>query len=122
MSMKTNSSARPNGAVRREAPARYNGCRSLLLVAALAGAGITAHAAGTNILANPGFETTPIFNYWTAQTTEGWSMNGSACGAGGLIRTGANSLWMQGLYGNGGAPVYYNMCRTEVCCFGRIDV
>ena len=88
------------------------------MVAALFGAGIMAHA--TNILLNPGFETTPIFGAWTAQTTEGWSMNGATGGAGGLIRTGANALWMQGLYLNGGAPVYYNMgaVQTFACSAG----
>ena len=88
------------------------------MVTTLFGAGIMAHA--TNILLNPGFETTPIFGAWTAQTTEGWSMNGATGGAGGLIRTGANALWMQGLYLNGGAPVYYNMgaVQTFACSAG----
>jgi hypothetical protein len=90
----------------------------LLFAAALFSAGIMAHA--TNILVNPGFETTPIFGAWTAQTTEGWSMNGAAGGAGNLIRTGANALWMQGLYLNGGAPPYYHMgaVQTFACSAG----
>ena len=67
-------------------------------------ASVTTQAA--NILVNPGFETTPIFSTWSAHTTEDWSMN-SANGV--LGRTGANALWTQGLYGNGGAPRYYNM-------------
>src|SRR5665213_562533 len=78
-----------------------------------------AHA--TNILVNPGFETTPIFGAWTAQTTEGWSINNSSpISAGGLFRSGANGLWMQGLYLNGGAPVYYNMgaVQTFACSAG----
>jgi hypothetical protein len=89
----------------------------LLFVAALFSAGIVAHA--TNILVNPGFETTPIFSAWTAQTTEGWSMNG-ATSQGSLIRTGANALWMQGLYLNGGAQPYYNMgaVQTFACSAG----
>ena len=118
MSMKINSSTRPNGAGRRPALASGNRCRSLLLVAAgLFGAGTVAQA--TNILLDPGFETTPIFSTWTAQTTEGWSMN-SATAQGYLIRTGANALWMQGLYGNGGALPYYNMgaVQTFACVAG----
>jgi hypothetical protein len=92
--MKINSSTRPNGADRRQASAGRNRCRGLLLLAAgLFGAGTMAQA--TNILVDPGFETTPIFSSWTAQTTEGWSMN-SATAQGYLIRTGANALWMQG--------------------------
>lgn len=112
MNIKTISSTRPDGAVRSQAPACHRWFPGLpLLVAALFGAGITTHA--TNILLNPGFDTTPIFTTWTAQTTEGWSMNGAAGGAGGLIRTGNNALWMQGLYRNGGAPVYYNMGAVQ---------
>ena len=61
-----------------------------------------------NILVNPGFETSPIFTSWSVHTTEGWSINGANT-AGQLYRTGANALWTQGLYGNGGAPRYYNM-------------
>jgi len=68
----------------------------------------TLAAQAANILVNPGFESTPIFSTWAAQTTEGWSMN-SATSQGSLIRTGANALWTQGLYGNGGAGRYFNM-------------
>lgn len=111
-------STRPTGAARCKATAHQNQFWSLLLfAAALFGAGFMAHA--TNILVNPGFETTPIFGAWTAQTTEGWSMNGATT-QGGLIRSGANALWMQGLYGNGGAPPYYNMgaVQTFACSAG----
>lgn len=76
------------------------------MVAALFGAGMMAHAA--NILVDPGFDSSPIFSAWSAQSTESWSMD-AGTGHGGLIRTGANSLWTQGLYLNGGAPAYYNM-------------
>jgi hypothetical protein len=108
----------PTGASRWKAPASKSKIRGLLLnVAALFGAGIMAHA--TNILVNPGFDTTPIFGAWTAQTTEGWSMN-SATAQSSLIRDGANALWMQGLYLNGGAPAYYNMgaSQTFACSAG----
>lgn len=82
----------------------------LALLAAAACAGNQAQSA--NILVNPGFESTPIFTAgsWTTHTTESWSMNAATTIAGGgLIRTGANGLWTQGLYLNGGAPAYYNM-------------
>jgi len=81
----------------------------LALFAAMILSGSLAQAAG-NILVNPGFESTPIFSAgsWTTHTTESWSMN-AASGQGQLYRTGANGLWTQGLYKNGGAPNYYNM-------------
>jgi len=119
MSMKINSSTRPNGADRRPALASRNRCRGLLLLAAgLFGAGTMAQA--TNILVDPGFETTPIFSSWTAQTTESWSMNTATSTPNGLVRTGSNALWMQGLYGNGGALAYYNMgaYQTLACAPG----
>jgi hypothetical protein len=62
----------------------------------------------SNILVNPGFELTPVLTGWLTETTEGWSINGANT-AGQLYRTGANALWTQGLYGNGGAQPYYNM-------------
>jgi hypothetical protein len=63
-----------------------------------------------NILLNPGFDTSPFTSAWSVHTTESWSMNGAnTIAGGGLIRSGANALWTQGLYLNGGAPKYYNM-------------
>ena len=86
----------------------------LLFVAAMFGAGTMAQAA--NILVDPGFESAPIFSSWSAQSTESWSMD-AGTGHGGLIRTGANSLWTQGLYLNGGAPAYYNMgAYQKIAC------
>src|SRR6516225_582637 len=65
-------------------------------------------AFAANVLVNPGFETSPALTGWSVHTTEGWSINGANT-AGQLYRTGNNALWTQGLYGNGGAPRYYNM-------------
>lgn len=111
MNMNMCKSTRPTGAVCWKAPAYQNQFRRLLLfVATLFGAGIMAQA--SNLLVNPGFDTTPIFTAWTAQTTVGWSMNGGTSAAS-LIRTGANSLWMQGVYISGGAPPYYNMGAVQ---------
>ena len=107
MKIQTNKSLRPNDVVCSKAPAYQKPFRGLLLfVAALFSAGLMANAA--NILVDPGFDSSPIFSAWSAQSTESWSMD-AGTGHGGLIRTGANSLWTQGLYLNGGAPRYYNM-------------
>jgi len=59
---------------------------------------LTGHA--SNILTNPGFDQTPGFTGWSAHTTEGWSY---ATHTDQYISP-PNDLWMQGLYGNGGAP------------------
>jgi hypothetical protein len=52
----------------------------------------------SNLLVNPGFD--PSFAGWSAHTTEGWSY---ATHTDQYISP-PNDLWMQGLYGNGGAP------------------
>lgn len=67
-----------------------------------------------NVLQNPGFET--LFTGWSAHSTESWSYGASTA----LIRTGAGSCWMQGLYLNGNAPPYYNMYvyQTVACAPG----
>jgi len=107
---------RPTGSVRWKTPAYARQFRGLLLfVAALFGAGIMANAA--NILVDPGFETAPIFSSWSSQTTESWSMNAATTTPNGLVRSGANALWTQGLYLNGGAPAYYNMgAYQKIAC------
>jgi hypothetical protein len=62
------------------------------------------------ILVNPSFDTAPLFasGSWTQHASETWSMSpGSAADPTSvkLIHTGADDLWMQGLYGNGqGGP------------------
>lgn len=67
-----------------------------------------------NVLSNPGFDT--LFTGWSAHSTESWSIGSSTA----LIRTGAGSCWMQGLYLNGNAPPYYNMYayQTIACAPG----
>jgi hypothetical protein len=85
------------------------GARRILFCSTLTGlllASVAAQAA--NILANPGFETSPALTGWSVHTTETWSINGANT-QGKLYHTGANGLWTQGLYGNGGALPYYNM-------------
>jgi hypothetical protein len=71
-------------------------------------------ASAGNVLVNPGFES-PVFvsGGWTAFSTESWSMNQLNA----LVHTGADALWMQGLYGNGGAPAHYNMyAYQKIAC------
>ncbi|HLX94350.1 MAG TPA: hypothetical protein VKU37_01260 [Verrucomicrobiae bacterium] len=55
----------------------------------------------TNLLTNPGFEASPIFNVgsWVQQTHETWSSGQNTQ----LSRTPTHNLWMQGPYGNGGS-------------------
>ncbi len=60
---------------------------------------LTSHA--TNILVNPGFDAIPGFTGWSAHTTETWNI---ATHTDQYISA-PNDLWMQGLYGNGGASL-----------------
>ncbi|HTQ49589.1 MAG TPA: hypothetical protein VMJ12_02680 [Candidatus Acidoferrales bacterium] len=55
-----------------------------------------------NILSNPGFDGPPAgLNGWSAHTTEGWSYAPHSD----VSLSSPESCWMQGLYGNGGAPL-----------------
>ncbi|MGH7950770.1 MAG: hypothetical protein ACREFE_02450, partial [Limisphaerales bacterium] len=71
-----------------------------------------------NLLLNPGFESTAAFltTGWSTHSTESWSISPSTA----LVRTGVNSLWMQGLYLNGNPGTYYNMYayQTFACAPG----
>jgi hypothetical protein len=94
---------------------------SLLRIGAFLCASIVATniASAGNVLNNSSFGTTPVFSAggWTAHSTESWSMNQSTA----LVYPGdTDSLWMQGLYGNGGAPAHYNMYsyQTVACAPG----
>ena len=77
---------------------------------------LTGHAA--NLLVNPGFET-GSFSGWTAHTTESWSMGANNVM---LTHSGSWCLLMQGLYGNGGAPVPYTSYayQTFACTPGSL--
>jgi hypothetical protein len=68
---------------------------------------LTGHAQN-NLLVNPGLEA-GTFSGWTAHTTESWSMQAQKVTDPMwiLVYDGSWCLWMQGLYGNGGAPVPY---------------
>ncbi|HTR41655.1 MAG TPA: hypothetical protein VMH87_08575 [Pseudomonadales bacterium] len=58
-----------------------------------------------NILVNPSFDLNPLFasGSWSQNATVTWSMNqGTAWAPRNLTHSGANSLWMQGVYVGGG--------------------
>lgn len=114
MKLKRNLKGNENPQFSKPAPhktrkSRHFTTASVLSAAVLAIATLTSPSSrAANILSNPGFETSPALTGWSIHTTETWSINGGNT-AGKLYRTGANSLWTQGLYLNGGAPRYYNM-------------
>jgi hypothetical protein len=74
-----------------------------------------------NVLVNPGFESSPIFTSgsWSQHASETWSM-ASATAADPttmkLVHTGANGLWMQGLYGNGQAGPQISYAAQDFTC------
>lgn len=79
---------------------------SLALVSAIIMTLLALSGNAANILVNPGFESSPIFTSgsWSQHASETWSM--ASAGSADpttikLVHTGANGLWMQGLYGNG---------------------
>ena len=86
---------------------------AIICTAAAACLALTVRA--DNILANPGFET-GTFSGWTAHTTESWSMGPNTT----LNHSGTHNLWMQGLYGNGGAPTipgYISYAYQTIACY-----
>src|SRR6266404_1297784 len=78
-----------------------------------------------NVLVNPGFESSPIFTSgsWSQHASETWSM--ASAGAADptsvkLVHSGANGLWMQGLYGNGqGGPQTSYAAQDATCIPGN---
>ncbi|HEV2209413.1 MAG TPA: hypothetical protein VG167_11595 [Verrucomicrobiae bacterium] len=74
-----------------------------------------------NVLVNPGFEASPIFapGSWSQHASETWSM-ASATAADPttikLVHSGANGLWMQGLYGNGQAGPQISYAAQSFAC------
>ncbi len=77
----------------------------------------------SNVLVNPGFESSPIFasGSWSQHASETWSMGAATgWGAGTLIHTGSEALWMQGLYGNGqGGPQTSYAAQNFTCVPGN---
>ena len=78
-------------------------------------------AGAANVLVNPSFDTSPIFasGSWSQHASETWSM-ASATAADltsiKLIHSGANGLWMQGLYGNGQAGPQTSYAAQSFSC------
>lgn len=75
-----------------------------------------------NILVNPGFESNPIFatGSWSQHASETWSMGAGNGTADPLIHSGSDSLWMQGLYGNGqGGPQTSYAAQDAACQAGN---
>ncbi|SPE50636.1 conserved exported hypothetical protein [Verrucomicrobia bacterium] len=74
-----------------------------------------------NVLINPGFESSPIFTSgsWSQHASETWSM-ASATAADltsiKLVHSGANGLWMQGLYGNGQGGPQTSYAAQDLAC------
>jgi hypothetical protein len=73
-----------------------------------------------NVLVNPGFESSPVFasGSWSQHASETWSMSsGTGQTPNALIHTGNNSLWMQGLYGNGQGGPQTSYAAQDLACF-----
>lgn len=104
----------------------------LALVSAIVILLLALSAKAGNILNDPGFESGSLFSAstWTQHSPESWSsapansVNGTEPGGApitiGLVHTGANALWMQGTYGNGGAePLDESISQTFACAPGN---
>src|SRR6266481_1186084 len=78
-----------------------------------------------NVLVNPSFDASPLFasGSWSQHASETWSMSSATAAdptSVKLIRSGANGLWMQGLYGNGqGGPQTSYAAQTFACTPGN---
>ena len=94
---------------------------SLALVSAIIMTLLALPGKAANVLVNPGFETSPIFaaGSWSQHASETWSM-ASATAADPtsvkLVHTGANGLWMQGLYGNGQGGPQTSFAAQDFAC------
>jgi hypothetical protein len=91
--------------------AKQRGVIAIASAVALASCALSAQAA--NVLTDPGFETP--YSGWSAHSAQSWSYGASTA----LVRTGSQSLWMQGLYLSG-SGAYYNMYvyQTIACAAG----
>ena len=94
---------------------------SLALVFAIIMTLLALSGKAANVLVNPGFEASPIFasGSWSQHASETWSM-ASAQAADPtsikLVHSGANGLWMQGLYGNGQAGPQTSYAAQDIAC------
>ena len=92
-----------------------------MLVSAIVVTFLAMSGKAANILVNPGFEASPIFasGSWSQHASETWSM--ASAGAADpssikLVHTGANGLWMQGLYGNGQTGPQTSYAAQDAAC------
>ncbi len=74
-----------------------------------------------NVLVNPSFDTSPIFasGSWSQHASETWSMNAATSADTNsipLVHSGANGLWMQGLYGNGQGGAQTSYAAQSFAC------
>jgi hypothetical protein len=97
---------------------------SLLLTSAVILSCLAITSKAANILVNPAFGASPLFTAgsWTQHASESWSMSqGLAQTPDALIYPGStNSLWMQGLYGNGqGGPQTSYAAQDFSCIAGN---
>jgi len=88
-------------------------CIAIICTAVAACLAPTAQAA--NILVNPGMEA-GSFTGWSSHTTESWSMGAVSTIYNPMVpaHSGNWTLWMQGLYGNGSAPVPYTSYAYQI--------
>jgi hypothetical protein len=74
-----------------------------------------------NVLVNPSFDASPLFasGSWSQHASETWSMSSTTAAdptSVKLIRSGANGLWMQGLYGNGQGGPQTSFAAQDFAC------
>jgi len=84
--------------------------RLAMITSAAVAAALAFASQADNILVNPGMEAGTFFG-WSTHTTESWSM---AANNAYVIRSGSWCLWMQGLYGQGGAPAPYTSFAYQI--------
>jgi len=78
-----------------------------------------------NVLVNPSFNSSPLFNpgSWTQHSPVTWSSSPASAADHSsvkLIRTGADGLWFQGNYGNGGQSIDQYVSQTFACFPGNV--
>jgi hypothetical protein len=93
---------------------------SLIITSAITLACLATTSKAANILVNPDFGASPLFaaGSWSQHASEGWSMSaGLAQTSVALIYPGSvNSMWMQGLYGNGQAGPQTSYAAQDFSC------
>jgi hypothetical protein len=100
-------------------------CISVALVCVIILTSLALSAEAANVLVNPGFEASPIFTSgsWSQHASETWSIASASAAdptSVKLVHSGANGLWMQGLYRNGqGGPQTSYAAQDATCIPGN---